>query len=524
MNRTTRWSSIALLAATGAMGPAHALDLSLIGSTSPGISGFGEIVQFSSVENSVFTTRSEGVQVLTFNGDGSFSDRGTLDFSSVFGAPAAFNGASSTAADPLGRGFGAVSLIPTDNGGTLGKVGFFDYRSGSFQTLGSVDVGFHPDSVSFSDDGTRLFVANEGERTTGGDTDAPGSLSIIDLSGVVTTADLAGVSNANVQTFDFQAANLGPGASLAGVRVNDLTATETFRHIEPEFVSQLGSEVYVSLQENNALAVFDLEQSRFSAVHKLGTITNTIDASNTDGPNVDDSVAGLPMPDTIASFMSDGVRFVVTANEGDARGDDGDVERVADLGDVGLTVDAGTAAALDAIYGDFTADDALGRLKVSTIDGDTNGDGDIDVLTAMGTRGFSIWNAESGDLVFDSGSLEGLLLALDADRHNVNDDDPTDIDTRSDDKGPEPEALVLGEFGGALTLFVGMERQHGILAYDLSDPTSPTFLEYVNGADDGLLSPESLFFIPQGMSPTGTAVLLAGFEEGGGAIGAYSVV
>lgn len=503
---------------------AHALDLNLIGSTSPNIGGFGEIVQFSNVDNTVLSTRSEGVEVLTFNADGSFTQRGLVDFSSAFGAPALFDGSSSVAADPLGRGFGAVSLIPDANGTTVGKVGFFDYRNGSLGALTTIDVGFHPDSVLFSADGTKLFVANEGEATSGGDSDAPGSLSIIDLSAVNSINQVGALNNSAVSTFDFQAPNLGFGASVNDLRINDLSATQAFRHVEPEFLSQVGDEVYVSLQENNAIGVFDLNQNRWSAIHSLGTITNTIDASDRDGANVDDVVAGMPMPDTIATFVVDGVTLIVTANEGDAHVDDIDIERVKDLGDVGVSVDPGTEASLNGIYGDYTDNDALGRLKVSFIDGDTNNDGDIDVLTALGTRGFSIWNAESGDLVADSGSLESLLLGLDPNRHNVNDDDPSDIDTRSDDKGPEPEAMTLAWVDGKPLLFIGMERQHGILAFDLSDPENPTFLDYVNGADDNLLSPESMYFIAGSDSPTGLPVLLVGFEEGGGSIGAYSLV
>lgn len=510
----------ALLAANAA----HALDFNLVGSTTPGIAGFGEIVQFSTVDNTVLSTRSTGVEVLTFNANGSFTARGSLDFSSVFGLPAAFDGASSVAADPLGRGFGAVSLIPDDNGATLGKVGFYDYRSGSLATLGSVDVGFHPDSVRFSNDGTKLFVANEGEATVGGDADAPGSLSIIDLSGIASIGDVSGLTNANVSTFDFQAPNLGPGANLSVARINDTTATQAYRHIEPEFLSQIGDEVYVSLQENNAIGVFDLNQNRWSAIHALGTITNTIDASDKDGPLVDDPIAGLPMPDTIGSFEANGVKFIVTANEGDAHPDDIDLERIEDLAGAGIAVDPGTEALLNAVYGDYTDENALGRLKISTVDGDANGDGDIDTLTAFGTRSFSVWNATTGTLVADSGSLEGLLLALDPTHHNVNDDDPLDVDTRSDDKGPEPEALVLGEIDGKPVLFIGMERQHGILAFDLSDPENPTLIDYINGADDSLLSPESMFFISGLDSPTGFDTLLVGFEEGGGSIGAYSVV
>lgn len=478
-----------------------------------------------------------GVKVLTLGNAGTLSERGVVNFNVAFGAVTAVRDASSTAVDPLGRGFGAVGLIPTANGTSTGKVGFFDYREGSLGAVTSLDVGFHPDSVQFSADGTKLYVVNEGEFTVGGASDAPGSLSIIDLTGVNSAADLAALGSSAVTTYDFQAANLAPGVSLAGLRFNDLTpgaVANPYRHVEPEYLVESGGKLIVSLQENNALAEFDLATRQWTAINSLGTITSTVDASDRDGPGgtavakIDDVVTGLPMPDTIATFTVNGTTYVVTANEGDFRVDDADRARVSDLGTGGRPgVDPDAAAALDALYGgNFRANGALGRLRVSIIDGDTDGDGDIDVLTATGTRGFSIWNAATGDLVKDSGSLEQLLLSLDPTRHNIN--FTGNIDARSPDKGPEPEGLTIANIGGVPILFIGMERQGGILAFDLGDPENPLFLDYVNAGDDGLVAPESLVFIKAANSPTGGNLLLVGYEGIDGdsryGIGVFSVV
>jgi hypothetical protein len=504
-----------------------------------------EIVAYTPDQNTVLATIGDtaaasplvGVQVLTLGNTGTLSERGIINFSTAFGATTAIRDASATAVDPLGRGFGVVSLIPTTNGTTTGKVGFFDYRTGSAGALVTLDVGFHPDSVKFSADGKKLYVVNEGEFTSGGATDAPGSISIIDLSSVNGIGDVSGLTNTAVQTYDFQAANLASGVSLSGVRFNDRTAgalTNPFRHIEPEFVTEANGKLLVSLQENNALAEFDLATNQWTAVRSLGTITGTIDASDRDGPggtalaSINDVITGLPMPDTIATFSIGGTTYVVTANEGDFRVDDADRARVAELGTGGRpAVDATVAATLNSLYGgNFRAVGALGRLRVSTLDGDTDSDGDIDVLTATGTRGFSIWDATTGALVEDSGSLESLLLSLDPTRFNVNFTGA--IDARSPDKGPEPEGLTVANIGGVPILFIGMERQGGLLAYDLSDPTNPVFLDYINGQGSNLVAPESLLFINAADSPTGGNLLLAGYEGVDGAsgfgIGVYSVV
>ena len=115
-------------------------------------------------------------------------------------------------------------------------------------------------------------------------------------------------------------------------------------------------------------------------------------------------VFGMYQPDGIAAFDVDGATYVVTANEGDTRGYAGftDEARVKDLKlDQSLLV--GDAK--------LQADDRLGRLKVSSVGGDTDGDGDVDRLLAFGGRSLAIWNAD-GELVYDSGdALEQFIAA-----------------------------------------------------------------------------------------------------------------
>ncbi len=48
----------------------------------------------------------------------------------------------------------------------------------------------------------------------------------------------------------------------------------------------------------------------------------------------------------------------------------------------------------------------------------------------------------------------------------------------SDDKGPEPEALAIGEIDGRTYAFIGNERIGGVAAYDISDPGAPVFMDY----------------------------------------------
>lgn len=537
--------------------------------------GGSEILSYTTQDNTLLSTVANagasafGVQIMTLSSSATLSERAYIDYSATFGATANISSISSVAADPANRGFGVATLIPTANTSTAGKIAFFDLTSGfsgGSRTLVTLDVGFHPDSVTFSADGSKLIVVNEGEfnasvanpSSTG---NAPGSISVIDLASITSTAQIAALTNGNVSTFDFSATNLDTGVSLAGIRnasvaavglgtataqafissvpnFNTLAGTDPdfFKGMEPEFAAVLGNKVHVTLQENNAIATFDLTTNKWTAVNNLGTITQTIDASDQDGPSIsiNDTVKGLPMPDTMKAFSSSGTNYLITVNEGDARGDDRDVSRFGDTsGGDSMNTILSTSLAADP----SRANSVMGRLNVSRLDGDTGanggiaGDGKIDEAVMIGTRSMTIWNADTGAKVWDSGqstntNFETLLASLDPTRFNMNNGLPSNFDTRSDDKGPEPEALTIGQFGSSLLAFVGMERQNGLMVYDITNPNNPTFVSYLNSQADGLISPESMVYIPAGQSPTGSALLVTGYEgtgTAGSGIGVYAV-
>ena len=557
----------------GASVHAQQLDLLSAFTTSTGArNGSAEILAYTPSDNfTVLSTVGDntggsfGVQILSLSNTGTLSEKGFADYSSVFGVSGNWNGASSVAADPLGRGFGAVSLIPSASTTVGGKVAFFDYRGGTgngSRNLVVLDVGFHPDSVKFSADGTKLFVANEGEFIAASGVNAPGSLSVINLSSITGIGNVSSLTNAAVSTFDFQAGNLGPGVDLAGVRNHSIAAVGTsgtfigtvpnfttlagsdpdfYKGIEPEFIAQSGNKLYVTLQENNSVGVFNIATNKWDAIHKLGSITQTIDASDQDGPTalLNDTVKGLPMPDSIATYTVAGQTYFVTANEGDFRTDDRDGSRFGSI-----SGNSNMNPILDPLVYPTTATGVrangnLGRLNLTRLDGDNGanggiaGDGRIDDITMIGTRSFSIWNADTGALVWDSGSgngnaadgsinpltnLESILLGLDPTLHNMNNGTPG-ADARSDDKGPEPEGLTIGVIGDRTYAFVSMERQNGLLMFDITNPTSVTFSDYINPLGNGLISPESLTFVPRAQSPTGFDLLLGGFEGPGSETG-----
>jgi hypothetical protein len=210
----------------------------------------------------------------------------------------------------------------------------------------------------------------------------------------------------------------------------------------------------------------------------------------------------------------------VTANEGDARnGDDRDVSRFGDI-----SGDDSMNTILDSNYptsnNSTRADTQLGKLYVSRIDGDTDGNGKIDEIRMIGTRSFTIWEVTDAglQLTYDSGSYFETY---------IRDNDPTGwVDGRSDDKGPEPEGLTLGEIDGKTFAFIGMERNNGIFMFDITDPNAPSFFGYTR-TSDGSLRPEGMSFISAADSPNGQNLLIVGYEGDGTAserIGVYSVV
>ncbi|MCE7999687.1 MAG: alkaline phosphatase [Rhodobiaceae bacterium] len=385
-----------------------------------------------------------------------------------------------------------------------GKVVFFDLDGNE---KGSVLVGANPDMVTFTPDGAYALVANEGEPSKDYSNDPDGTVSVISVADMtVRTADFA----------DFDTVPEGmrivkPGSSVAA-------------DVEPEYiaVSDDGSTAYVTLQENNGIAVVDIAKAEVINLLGLGYKDHSqvpLDASNKDGgTNIKTwPVMGMYQPDSIVTFQSDGKTYLITANEGDAKDYDGWSEetRVAKL-----TLDPTAfpnAATLQ-------QNGNLGRLKTTTSMGDTDGDGDHDVIYSYGARSFSIWST-SGERVFDSADqFERTTAArLGRDFNSTNDENDKG-DNRSDDKGPEPEALTVGDIDGRTIAFIGLERVGGVMAYDVTEPANSEFLGYHNNRDfsgnaeagkAGDLGPEGMAFIPAAQSPNGKDLLAVANEVSG---------
>lgn len=483
------------------------------------------------------------------------------------------------------RGMVAVAIqapIKTDPG----FVALYD--ASSLALLGSVQVGALPDMLTFTSDGKTVLVANEGEPADDYSIDPEGSVSVIDISDPAQpTARTATFTDWNDQAAQLRARGVrlvAPRATVAQdiepeyITVSDDGATAWVALQENNALAKLD---VARATITDILPLGDKDH---------GADGNGLDVSDADGAiNIRtwQGVKGLYMPDAIASYTAGGATYIVTANEGDSRawGEDNDAYwnwgRDADGNWLGL--DAAQApgfvdefrvkhlvhkggfdrragddlppqlrqlapgALLDpAVFaycgatatdpGNCREDENLGRLTVTwTMGYKQNADGTPQLsndgrlvyhsLYAYGARSFSIRDAD-GKLVWDSGDQFEKITAERYPEWFNSGHDETRFDDRSDNKGPEPEGIAIGQIGEKSYAFIGLERMGGIMVYDITDPAHPTFTTYVNSRDfsvdsalnpekAGDLGPEGLAFVSASDSPNGEPLLIVGNEVSG---------
>jgi 2',3'-cyclic-nucleotide 2'-phosphodiesterase / 3'-nucleotidase / 5'-nucleotidase len=433
-----------------------------------------------------------------------------------------------------------AAAVEADRKQDPGSVQFFAIDG--FENVATVVVGALPDMLTFTPDGTKVVVANEGEPdgycSPGLAGDPEGSISIIDVSDGVEKVIQADVSTADFTDFNDDIDEL----RSAGVRIFGPNASVA-QDLEPEYVvvDADSTTAWVSLQENNALAIIDLDTATVTDIVPLGFKDHSRAGNALDPSDKDDAIAisnwpvkGMYMPDAMDAYEFGRRTYIVTANEGDARDYDcySEEARIKDL-----DLDPEVFPDADELQKDAN----LGRLKTTT-SFDTTGftlDGaefvpvldDATQLYSYGARSFSIWD-EAGGLVFDSGDdFERITARLIPDDFNSNNDENDSFDARSDDKGPEPEGIEIAEVFSKTYAFIGLERVGGIMVYDITTPRNPKFVEYVNNRDftgfadpadteDGVatagdLGPEGLTFIAPGDSPNGRPLLVVANEVSG---------
>lgn len=384
------------------------------------------------------------------------------------------------------------------------------YDTNTLALINSYQVGALPDMVTFSPNGRFIVSANEGEPNSLYTNDPEGTVSIIDLE------------EGSLKTLDFNAFNSQESLlESQGFRVFGPNATLAM-DVEPEYVaiSDNSNYAWVTLQENNGVAKINLQTKTIESIYPLGfkdynTLGNGIDPSDKDDKTelANWPVFGIFQPDAIDYVKINGVDYVITANEGDAReyidgkGTDDEED------DVEIFVEEERIAKVDLDFSVFPngewlqKKENLGRLKITTTLGDTDGDGDYDALYNFGARSFTIWTGD-GQMVYDSGNeIAQRTLDLTPSAFNGG-------DGRSDDKGAEPESIeILKVQGNKYILFVGLERNNQVLVYDITNPHAPEFLDILSR--DGDLGPEGVLAISDKDSPSGKDLLIVSNEVSG---------
>ncbi len=472
-----------------------------------------EIPAFDPASGRLYVVAASTVNVYQMNAAGALAP--LADLAPGFTPPGGTTAAPNSVA--IANGIVAVAYEIEDSVSGAqqpGRVSFFNAADGSF--LNSVAVGHLPDMLTFTPDGKKVLVANEGEPNSYGlanSFDPEGSVSIIDLS--------AGVASATVQTAGFSAFN-GQLAALQadGVRIFGPGATVA-QDLEPEYITVTpdGTTAVVTLQEANALAIVDLATATVSAIRPLGfkdhALTgNGLDASDRDvdgssaaGGKVNIAnwpVRGMYQPDAIASYTVGGQTYFITANEGDARDYSGFSEEIR-VGDAAYVLDPTAFPNAATLKSNVN----LGRLTVTNATGNTDGDGDFDFIAAFGARSFTIWNS-AGNVVHDSGDALEQITAVRTPTLFNSEGTAAGFDTRSDNKGPEPEAVVLAGIDGRTYAFIGLERSGDVFVYDVSRPEKPEFIQYINTPQDRAV--EGMTFVAAKDSPTGKPLLITAAE------------
>ncbi|AJI79296.1 choice-of-anchor I family protein [Corynebacterium singulare] len=436
----------------------------------------------------------------------------------------------------------AVAAVQQADKTEEGEALFFNVAAENLESaeLGRVTVGALPDNVHITADGSYALVANEGEPSNelnaeGTDyaTDPEGSVSVIKLPESVEAPTEADARVADFKAFDGQ--DLPEGVRVFGPSAHESKPSIDF---EPEYISSQDGKAFVTLQEANAIAIVDIESATVEKIlpaHIADHSTVPLDTSNKDDKAELRTVPvkGLSMPDSIGAFTAGGQTYFATANEGDARewgvkekdGGSGVYTDEVELGDL---VEEGKVC--EGALGDVSLEDLAdkkqaGNLKLTNASGWNEEKGCFDELYAYGSRSFSIYDA-NGTVVFDSGAqFEQITAELNKPgvfHHNA-DNEGAEFDDRSDNKGPEPEALVIGKVGERTYAFIGAERVGGIFVYDVTDPANASFVTYVNNrdfstdefADAGDLGPEGFAFVDKADSPNGDYLLIVGNEVSG---------
>lgn len=353
---------------------------------------------------------------------------------------------------PAGHSLNGIDFHPSANliavvvaapGDAPGEIWLLDADSGAVRA--SYPAGIDPDGIHFSPDGRRLAVPNEAENyrraAGGGYVSAPGSVTVVELGealgrGRAVQVPLPPLPMGHGLTVESDQRLLK--REVDGREVEIPFDSGDPAHLEPEHAAFApdGATVYVSLQENNGVAVIDVASGSLSGVYALGAVEHAADLEDDGEVDFSETLTAFREPDQIA-VTTDG-RYLVTADEGDT-------DPKASKSDWGPAGGGRTVSVLDAATGEVLGD--------------------------------------TGSQLDEAAAAAGVYP-----------------DGRSDNKGSEPEGLAVFAAGDGIWAVVGLERAEAVALIDLADPRVPRVRAVQSlrrEGEGGRLAPEDLAYIHQ---------------------------
>lgn len=371
--------------------------------------------------------------------------------------------AGSTAAEITGVAIspdGSFALIGVKDSDEA-NLSAFDEMPGSviaialpdLEVIGQVTVGRGPDSIAIAPNGEFAAVANEDEENEDDLTNPenrPGTVSIIDLrNGAAQMIQVeVPIPPDNIPFFP-----------------ND-PQPETVR------IAADSSFVLATLQENNAVARIEIPSSLPSPLQPDAFSVQNFDVGVRTGFGLTQDEAG--MGNCRSSSYDSSLRQEFTS----AREPDG----------VALTPNGRYFVTAD--------EDNLTNANNQSYEGV--------VLSPHGSRSISVFDAETGEFLGDSGnSIEASVIEL-------------GLPQRCDSKGPEPEVVSLGTINERSIAFVAIERSDAITIHDITDPANIELLDTVILNPDSVRADQEAGFEPEGIEfiPGTNQVVVSNPESG----------
>ena len=344
------------------------------------------------------------------------------------------------------------------------------YDLDNLEILKQIVVGYNPDMLTFTEECDYLFVVNEGEPNYKIQENPPGSLTKINLN----------FKNQKIASITSKEFFFNSSIELIGEIFSKEIINNRFVNFEPEYIAldEDNFRVYISLQENNAIAVFDYKLNKILYVKSLGLKSYSscsIDLENDKSysPIRSDKIFSTYEPDGIYYYNKKGTPLIFIANEGEIKNNK------------------------ETGHKNFNKD-FLKLKNRNTKKFKTHQFSNVNKKVLFGSRSFSILDLNI-DLIWDScDEIEKQVYYKNNFIHNSSKKNLR-FDSSSPNNGPAPESILVKEIFNKIFIFITLENSGGVIIYDFSEeyPVFQDYLTFKSKKEDNFygLGPEGLELI-----------------------------